>query len=296
MREPTAEMRSATVTRRRRRKRNMSLYYIMVAIIVVAAAYFLSNFVFFKIEEIKITGSTYYTRENIIVAAQVTEGDNLFRTDIRGIEERLNHLMVYADEVKVRRKLPSQLVITVKEAVPKYNFEQDGRYFVVSESAKILETNLSEPQKGLMLVTGFEIKDTTPNAKLESEDSLKAQILAEITETLAGMKFNGIGKIDLSDRTDIKLTYDDRIEIRIGSSLDIPYKLRYTRAVLDSIMKTYGEEYEGTLIYHSATSGMSAITKDNLDETLITPDNVENILGDSENETADEENNAENNG
>ena len=267
-------------TRKRRRKSNMSLYYIMVAIIVLAAAYFLSNFVFFKIDEIKVSGSTYYAKETVIAESQARIGDNLFRTDIKGIEERLSQLMVYADEVKVRRKLPSQLVITVKEAVPKYNLEQNGMYYVVSESGKILESNLSQPKQGLMLVTGFEIKDTTPNAKLESEDNLKAEILTEIAETLESMKFNGIGQIDLSDRTDIKLMYQGRIEIRIGSSMDIPYKLSYTRAVLDSIMETYGDEYEGTLIYHSATAGMSAISKDKQNETVITPDNVDNVLED----------------
>lgn len=288
VREPTTSSSSRPPQkRRRRRKSNMSLYYIMVALIVIFAAYFLSNFVFFRIDEIKVSGSTYYATESIISASTARKGDNLFRTDIKGIEERLTQLMVYADEVKVRRKLPSQLVITVKEAVPKYNLEQDGRYFVVSESGKILETNLSAPQGNLLLVSGFEIKDTTPNAKLESNDNLKARILAEIDENIEAMKFVGIEKIDLSDRTDIKLYYDDRIEVRIGSSVDIPYKLRYTRAVLDSIMKTYGADYEGTLIYHSATSGMSAIAKDTEHETVITPDNVENIL---DNENTDEEN------
>lgn len=223
----------------------------------------------------------------------IREGDNLFRTDIKASEERLSKLMIYADEVEVRRKLPSTLTITVKEAVPKYNLEQNGFYYVVSESGKILESNLAQPKAGLMLVTGFEIKDTTPNAKLESNDNLKARILTEISENLDSMKFNGIKKIDLSDRTDIRLDYENRIEIRIGSSLDIPYKLRYTRAVLDSVMKTYGDTYEGTLIYHSATSGMSAISKDNENQTVVTPDNVENVLDNEEELDNTEDNTAD---
>lgn len=273
--------RSAQNVRRKRRKSNMSLYYIMVAVIVVFAFYFLSNFVFFRLDEITITGSTYYSRDNILLASTLREGDNLFRTDIKGIEERLNSLMVYADEVKVRRKLPSKIEITVTEATPKYNLEQDGKYYVVSESGKILETNLSQPQDGLMIVKGFDIKDTKPNALLESNDSLKANILSEITTQLESMNFENVNTIDIYDRTDIKLYYDDRIEINIGSSLDIPYKLRYTRAVLDAVKKTYGDDYEGKLIYHSATSGMSAIAKEDEKEIVVTPDNVENILGDS---------------
>lgn len=266
--------------RKKRRKSNMSLYYVMVAIIVAFAFYFLSNFVFFRLDEIVITGSTYYSRDSIVAASTLREGDNLFRTDIDGIEERLNMLMVYADEVKVRRKLPSKIEITVTEAVPKFNLEQNGKYYVVSESGKILETNLSEPKEGLVIVSGFDIKDTKPNAVLKSNDSLKANILSEITEKLESMNFENVNKIDIYDRTDIKLYYDDRIEISIGSSLDIPYKLSYTRAVLDAVKKTYGDDFEGKLIYHSATSGMSAIAKGDENQTVVTPDKVENALDD----------------
>ncbi|MBQ7756141.1 MAG: FtsQ-type POTRA domain-containing protein [Oscillospiraceae bacterium] len=286
VREPTtsSQQRPRPPVRRRRRKSNMTLYYIVVVVIVVFAAYFLSNFVFFRIDEIKVTGSTYYAKESILYASTVSKGDNLFRTDIKGIEERLSKMMVYADEVKVRRKLPSKLEITIKEAVPKYNILQDGRYFIISESGKILENDKISPQDNLLVVDGFEIKDTKPGAKLESEDNLKARILTELTENIEGMKFDGILKIDLSDRTDIRLFYKDRIEIRIGSSMDIPYKLRYVRAVIESVERTFGADYEGTLIYHSATSGISAIAKDKSQQTEFTPDKVEGFTENSENE------------
>lgn len=279
VREPTASNRMTRrpPQRRRRRKSNMTFYYVIVVIIVVFAAYFLSNFVFFRIDEIKVSGSEYYAKESILYASTVSKGDNLFRTDIKGIEERLSKLMVYADEVKVRRKLPSQLEITIKEAVPKYNILQDGRYFIISESGKILENDKISPQQNLLIVDGFEIKDTTPGAKLESEDNLKARILTELCENIEQMKFEGILKIDISDRTDIKLFYKNRIEIRIGSSMDIPYKLRYIRAVIESVEKTFGADYEGTLIYHSATSGVSAIAKDKSKEVEYTPDKVESF-------------------
>ena len=275
VREPTtsSHQRPATAAkRRRRRKSNMSLYYILVAIIVVAAVYFLSNFVFFRIDEITVSGSTYYSKESILNASIARKGDNLFRTDIKGIEERLSKLMVYADEVKVRRKLPSKLEITVVEAVPKYNFYQDGKYFIISESGKILENDKISPQPNLLIVDGFEIKNTSPGAKLKSEDSLKARILNELTENAEKLNFDGIVKIDLSDRTDIRLFYENKIEIRIGSSMDIPYKLRYVKKVIEAVHKTYGEDYEGTLIYHSATSGISAIAKDTQKETNYPPD------------------------
>ncbi|MBQ8884011.1 MAG: hypothetical protein IJ031_05410 [Oscillospiraceae bacterium] len=66
--------------------------------------------------------------------------------------------------------------------------------------------------------------------------------------------------------------------------MDIPYKLRYVRAVIESVERTFGADYEGTLIYHSATSGISAIAKDKSQQTEFTPDKVEGFTENSENE------------
>ena len=250
------------VRHRRKRKRNMSLYYILVVIFVIIAVIVLSRTLFFSIENFSVTGLTMYDESQMLEAVSLNKGDNLFKLDIKDIEKKLSTLMVYADEVKVRRKLPSTLMISVTEAKPKYNLEHDGKYCLVSESGKILEAGLSQPQEGLINITGFEIKNAVVNVKLESSDSLKARILSDISKNLESMKLEGVGKIDLTDRTDIKIFYKNRIEITLGSSYDLNYKLNYTKAVLESIEKTYGDTYEGKLIYHSASSGMSAIATD----------------------------------
>ena len=52
--------------------------------------------------------------------------------------------------------------------------------------------------------------------------------------------------------------YDGRLEIKLGSSVDMEYKLTYLKAVID---KSITDDYEGTLIYNGADSGISAIPK-----------------------------------
>lgn len=273
-----------------KRKRNMTLYYVMVVVFVLLAVIILSRTLFFNVETFKVSGVTKYDQEQMLAAVALKKGDNLFKIDVKEVEKTLSNLMVYADEVKVRRKLPSTLLITVVEAVPKYNLEHNGGFCIISESGKILETGLSAPQDGLLNVTGFEIKNAVANAKLESSDSLKARILNDINENLVSMKFDGIDKVDLTDRTDIKLFYNDRIEIQLGSSYDISYKLSYTKAVLESIEKTYGDTYEGKLIYHSASSGMSAIASDGVETSLPN----ENNNGDNSEAGTLDENSGEN--
>ena len=80
-----------------------------------------------------------------------------------------------------------------------------------------------------------------------------------IFEKLGELDFQKIHKIDISDRTDIRLYYDDRLEIELGSSVDLDIKLRSIKAVIDSKLP---KGYEGILRYNGIDSGTSAIPKE----------------------------------
>ncbi len=112
------------------------------------------------------------------------------------------------------------------------------------------------PTGDIPVVKGFELKSLSQGDKLASEDSFKADILKELLNELHDLKFKNIDSIDLTTRSDIKLMYDGRLEIKLGSSVDMEYKLTYLKAVID---KSITDDYEGTLIYNGADSGISAI-------------------------------------
>ena len=129
---------------------------------------------------------------------------------------------------------------------------------MLSASGKILETKNPAPTGDIPVIKGFELKSLSQGDKLASEDSFKADILKELLNDLHDLKFKNIDSIDLTTRSDIKLMYDGRLEIKLGSSVDMEYKLTYLKAVID---KSITDDYEGTLIYNGADSGISAIPK-----------------------------------
>ena len=165
---------------------------------------------------------------------------------------------MYLDDVKVTKKFPSTLVITCTEAEKAADIEYKNSYYVLSASGKILETKNPAPTGDIPVVKGFELKSLSQGDKLASEDSFKADILEELLDDLHELKFKNIDSIDLTTRSDIKLMYDGRLEIKLGSSVDMEYKLTYLKAVID---KSITDDYEGTLIYNGADSGISAIPK-----------------------------------
>ena len=203
----------------RRQTVNMRNVYVASFFAAAALLLVLSMFLFFNVSEIKIEGVTLYEQDQILGVGGVSTGQNLVRTNTDIVEKRLKDTLVYLDDVKVTKKFPSTLVITCTEAEKAADIEYKNSYYVLSASGKILK---------------------------------------ELLNDLHDLKFKNIDSIDLTTRSDIKLMYDGRLEIKLGSSVDMEYKLTYLKAVID---KSITDDYEGTLIYNGADSGISAIPK-----------------------------------
>ncbi|MCC8192772.1 MAG: FtsQ-type POTRA domain-containing protein [Ruminococcus sp.] len=244
------------VVSRKKRRRNMSLYYVLIVIFVALAMIFLSFTYFFRIKTITVSGNTLYTTEQVIEQSGVNIDDNLFRTNTTTVENRISSAFPYFESVEVTRALASTLEITVVEATPavsiKYN---DNEFMVVSTKGRILETGLSSPKDGTAAVYGMTMTETNQGSDYEDEDSIKKTVLDEIISESEKLGLDKITTIGLSERTDIRIIYNDTIKIKLGSSQDIPFKLSYIKSVIDKV----GEDYSGTLIYHNADSGVSAI-------------------------------------
>lgn len=243
---------------RQKRRNNMSGYYALAIVLgAVILLVLCMTWVFnYDVENIKINGVTLYTNEQILVVGGVADGGNLIRTDTDLIEERLTQNLVYIDKAEVKKKYPSGLEINVTEAVKAADIEYKGQYYVLSESGKLLECGNTERNENIALVKGIELKSLNPGEKLQATDVMKTKILNQLIELTYEMNFENITEIDLSDRTDIILKYDDRITIYIGSSVDMDYKLKYIKTVIDERLS---DNYRGTLRYNGVNSGISAI-------------------------------------
>lgn len=246
---------------RQRKKRNTLNLYLTVGVAVIAAlGALLSVNVFFNLNaaNIQVNGVSLYTAEQIQYVGGIADGQNLVRLNTDFIAGRLKKNLVYVDDVKVEKKYPDKLIVTVTEAQEAAEIETDSGYSIISESGRVLKTSSERTAGNLPLVVGYELKDNAPGVEAQSEDSQKTGILTELFKQMNAVSMDKIVKIDLTDRTDIRLLYDNRIEICLGSSVDMDIKLSQLMRVLDSRLP---ESYEGTLRYNGIDSGISAIPK-----------------------------------
>ena len=100
---------------KRRKRSRASLVLKILCGVGVAAALTMGATVFFRVEDVTITGNSRYTSEEIQTASGIKTGDNLFHMNKFQIEEQMRHGLPYLEEVSIQRHLPNGVEILVKE-------------------------------------------------------------------------------------------------------------------------------------------------------------------------------------
>ncbi|MBQ7132138.1 MAG: FtsQ-type POTRA domain-containing protein [Oscillospiraceae bacterium] len=231
--------------KKRTSRKNLSLYYVLVLILVTVVGVILSLTVLFKTDKIIVNGQTPYNDADIIEASGVKLGENIIRADYSEAEEKVLGSLLYVETVSVKKKFPTTVVITVTETKPCYNIETQNGYLIVSQNGKVLDLLVS-PIEGLLTVYGIDPENCEPFSILKDKESNKADILIEIKSAFDKSEIECILSVDLSDKYDISLNYDDRIEVMIGNSANIGYKIEYAKSVFES--NKIGSNAEGVLM------------------------------------------------
>ena len=270
---------TSTVVRQVRRRSTVNLYLTLGAAVIAAVGSLLSVNVFFNLSPtgLSINGSSLYSPEQILQVGGLVPGQNLIRLNTDFIEKRLKDNLVYIDSVEVIKDYPDGLVINIAEAKRKAQIEYEGGYCTVSSSGRLLDIQNHERDKLLPVIVGYELvgldntdaepdEETGEYPKLPitagteavSSDEQKAVIIKDLFDVLDSLNFRKIAKIDITDRTNIKLIYDGRIQIELGSAVDLDIKLRYIQAVIETQLP---QTYEGTVWFNPSDKSVSTLPK-----------------------------------
>ena len=217
--------------RAKKRGRVLLVVYSVVLLCVIISAVLLCIFVFFKVSDIKVNGSTVYSREEIISVLGISSGDNLVFAKTQEAEDVLKSEFPYIENVKISKKIPSTIEVNISEAEVYYSFKYSGRYVYISRTGKMLEAN-DVPMDGSILVTGGEVKDE--NGKLKFTDPKVNEAFLEISNLFLEHEKGDITEIDLTNIHDIFVVYDGRVKLKLGNASDLTYKLNFGLQIVNN--------------------------------------------------------------
>ena len=107
----------------------------------------------------------------------------------------------------------------------------DSGTLQVSAAGKILK-NGPETVGSLPTITGFDPSTREPGQALASKDSQKDKIFQTLSEQIAKGLDCPITAVDIKDKYDIQLTFDNRIVFSMGNWSEMEYKITLAEAVL----------------------------------------------------------------
>ena len=208
-------------------------------------------------------------------------GNNIFSTNIRAIKRRLGDNPQIA-ESNVRRLFPNKVKIWVKEAKVSAYLEHEKRFLCIDEKGKIIKIlegeNAKEPPKVAKL-EGIEVANSDAGKKIAAEDDARAGELFECMDILSQLDMlEKVNYINFGDLSDIKIDYENRLYMLLGSYENMEYKLKFIKKVIAENISEYEKalfDYRGEKLYVGPRDEMNKTTEETAEQGDEVPKNNE---------------------
>lgn len=233
--ERQAAVRKAKKSKKMRRRKRMIAISIIAVLMVAITIVTLSLTVFFNIKTISVAGSNKYSAEQIMDSAEVKEGDNLFRLSYSEISKRLQYELPYIASVKIERKLPDGLKISVKETKDEICFYSDNALYTADLSGKVLSKIDTCDEKLIKIKVSSETKLKVGQTVSFANDK-ESELFKLYSNAVRNNNWN-VARIDISDPYASYLCIENRLVVKMGSALYFDEKTDYLNAGLKSILK-----------------------------------------------------------
>ena len=247
---PKRRMREAYIKRKKKKRafikkaiRRSMILFCFVGILVAAwICLKLTLNQIFYIRNIIVTGNSHYEENEIMTASGIKMGNNLLFVNSKNSEKEVYDKLPYVEKVEINKKWPGSIEINITTGSPCYFIEYENEYFIMSKNDKFLEKTVEIPPE-LIFVKGVELeKEKSGNIKFK--DQKVKESIFKIIDAFRSNELNFLNEIDASNLNDIKITYDHRIKILIGSEEDLNYKLLTAKEI---IMNKISVSEKGTL-------------------------------------------------
>jgi len=210
------------------------MHYIFLIGFVAVAGVILALTVFFKIDKIEVTGNIRYNHNDIIEASGITAGENMLRLRVGEIEENLLQEFPYIESVRIRRRIPTAIEISVIQSIPAYAIRlEDGLSFITADG-KLLETGSLLVPPELPVVKGLNVVGFSPgdDIALDPENSERLVMLRYLAAAAEKTSFGPITNVDLTNHLNMTTVYEARLVLVLGSESDLEYKLTFLKEII----------------------------------------------------------------
>jgi len=235
--------------RRRRGRGRFGGLYKLLSILIILLALGVGCVVFFRVNEVTVSGNSRYTAQEIAEASGVEKGDNLFLVSSSQTVTNILRKLPYVERGAVVVHPPDVLELRIVEAAPICAVETGDGLWVLSARCKVLELSGGE-RKDLPRLLGLKVE--APNlGSLLAADPAEAWKLDSLRELLPELEKQGLAEglsdfIDVSNVNVIYFGYGEGLTVKVPMTGDFE-RLAFALAQVVETFQERGEALTGTL-------------------------------------------------
>lgn len=219
----------------------------LLIMLAVVAAIVLGVAIFFRVHTVEVQGNTIYSKEQVVKASGVEAGDNLLMVNRAAVAGSIKARMPYVRDVSVSPMLPDTVVIQIKESDVAVLVQSDiGADWYVNTDGRIMGSSVEGFRGQVVELTGVTITAPKTGEQVAASEG-QAENLHAALQVIRQMEGTGlIGQItalDAEKSFDLILYCGDRLDILLGGTEELEYKIQYLQVILEEL-----EEYQkGTI-------------------------------------------------
>lgn len=210
-------------------KRGKFAIYAFILLVILFIYICISSSIF-ELKQINVDGNSKITKSDIIKIGEIETGKNIFKYNLNDLEKKLL-VNPYIKYVKVSRKFPDKLVITIKENSEYAIIKEGASYIYIGENGLVLSEQKDIKNKNIPLVSGIEIKNKKLNTKIKINSDKSNDIILAIDTLKKNTMSRKVESIKIN-KNKMYMKTDDNTNIVLKIDEDIAYNINRLKAIL----------------------------------------------------------------
>ena len=216
------------------------------SIVAIVLAFAIGLSIFFRVEEITVTGCEKYTAWTVCEASGIDEGDSLLFFGKATAGGRIMSALPYIRSVRFSIQLPGSVHIIIEEAPVAYAIQAaDGSWWLMTSDGKVTEQTDAQKAQRTTIIQGVNLRDPQPGQPARAfepqeqsaatgadrlEMALELAGLLEKNELLGVMSY-----LDVSNLQKLQMWYHSQYRIDLGDRQALETKLATVKAAIPKI-------------------------------------------------------------
>ena len=217
----------------------------IVTVFAVAFAIFLGLSIFFKVEQVTVSGNSKYSEWSIYEASGIREGDSLLFYGEATAGSKIIDALPYVTSVRFEIKLPGTVHIIVEEASVAYSIQsEDGTWWLMTAQGRLTEQVNAAVAGTCAKVVGVSLRAPavgqnavayeTGEGAVTGADRLDVA-LQIISQLEANELFGKVTAIHVSALQQLEFWCGQQYQVKLGDSDRLDYKIAAVKIAMEQM-------------------------------------------------------------